>query len=112
MDLDAWRANNPTWSLTLDGYTYRARPVSARAVAEWMVALGNAQPGDGFALFERMFRLAFPWVPSYLWRGDPVKKIMALPPAAFQEVREDFFAHLGAARKPRAPEPNTTTSLT
>jgi hypothetical protein len=112
MDLDAWRAINPTWSLTLDGYTYRARPVSARAVAEWVVALGKATADEQFRLYEKLYRLAFPWVPSYLWRGDPVAKIMALPPAAFVEVKADFFHHLGVAKQTRAPEMSTTTSST
>lgn len=110
MDLDAWRAANlATWSLTLDGYTYHARPVSARAVAALIPAIMAAQPDAQFALYQQLFRLAFPWVPSYVWRGDPVAKIMALEPAAFREVRDDFFGHLGRARKSHAPEMSTTS---
>lgn len=108
MDLDAWRDANPGWSLTLDGYTYRARPVSARAVGALVAALGGATATESFGLYERLFRLAFPWVPSYLWRGDPVSKIMALPPRAFREVRDDFFVHLGAGGKQTAPATSTT----
>ena len=108
MDLDAWRAANPTWSLTLDGYTYRARPVSARAVAELIPAITAAGPAEQLTLFEKLFRLAFPWVPSYVWRGDPVAKIMALPPAAFREVRDDFFVHLGGGGSTHAPAMSTT----
>ena len=108
LDLDAWRRANPTWSLTLDGYTYRARPVSARAVADLMPALTAAGPVAQLKLLERLFRLAFPWVPSYVWRGDPVAKIMALPPAALREVRDDFFGHLGGGGTTHAPETSTT----
>jgi hypothetical protein len=109
VDLDAWRsANQPTWSLTLDGYEYKAHPVSAVAVARLVETLGKAGPSQQLALYRSLFRLAFPWVPSYVWRGDPVAKIMALSPAAFREVRDDFFGHLGAQQKPHAPATSTT----
>ena len=109
MDLDAWRAaNSSTWSVKLDGFEYKARPVSAKAVAELIPALGNATPVQQLKLLSALFRLAFPWVPAYVWRGDPVKKIMALPPAEFREVRDDFFGHLGASGKQPAPATSTT----
>jgi hypothetical protein len=113
MDLDAWRATHPTWSYTDGGYTYRARPVSARAVASLVEKLEAAKtPRQQFTLYERLFRLAFPWVPHYAWRGDPVKKIMALEPIALKAVQADFFRHLGGSGTTRAPETNTTPSLT
>lgn len=108
-DGDAWKERNPAWSVKLDGYVYRARPVSAKAVAGLIETLGGAGPVRQLQLYEKLFRLAFPWVPSYVWRGDPVQKIMALPPAAFREVRDDFFGHLGASETRPAPATNTTT---
>jgi hypothetical protein len=43
---------------------------------------------------------------------DPVKKIMALEPAALKAVQADFFRHLGGSGTTHAPETNTTPSLT
>jgi hypothetical protein len=105
VDLDAWRREHPAWSVTLDGYTYRGRPVSARAVAAMPLGKGPVAEIDAM---ERLFRLAFPWRFSYLWRGDPVKRIMGLDPPAYKAVVQDFFECLGL-RPSQSPRGTSTT---
>jgi hypothetical protein len=108
-DVDEWqRVRQPTWSVTLDGYTYRAHPVSARAVADLVPKLAAAKGAEQFDLLAALYRLAFPWRLSYVWRGDPVKRLMALPLPMFQEVRDDFFVLLGVRKSSNAPATSGT----
>lgn len=100
--------DHQVWTVTLDGFTYRARPVSARAVAEWWLEYSDAKPVQQFALLEQLFRVAFPWRISYTWLGDPVKKIMALPLGEFVKVRADFFGHLGGGWHTSVPATSGT----
>jgi hypothetical protein len=97
------------WSVTLDGLTYRARPVSARYVADWWEKYSGAKGREQFQLLEAVFREAFPWRISYAWLGDPVKKIMALPLAEFMEIRSSFFGHLGGGSRTSVPATSGTT---
>jgi hypothetical protein len=62
-----------------------------------------------------LLRIAFPWRPSYIWRGDPVSIIGAMLPREQAEVLRDFFQSLGVTvRKPTlptSPKTNGTRSL-
>lgn len=107
---DDWRAAHPVWSVTLDGHTYCARPVSARVVVDLVPKLLAADGTEALRWLERLFREAFPWRIEYWWWGDPVKKLFALDAAALREARDDFFGHLGASAAPSVPATNGTTS--
>lgn len=114
-DIDKWRSQKPefdTWSVTLDGYRYVARPVSARKVAEWLPRYLKANGSAQLDLMRELFRIAFPWRMSYVWRGDPVERLMALPLPVFLEVRNDFFVLLGVRKASSAPATSTTSSQT
>ena len=110
VDVDQWRRAHPAWSVTLDGFEFRARPVSARAVAS-VAELFTKSSADQLGAMEQLLRLAFPWRFSYVWRGNPVAKIMALEPSAYREVVTDFFGHLGL-KSATSPSTGGTNSPT
>lgn len=101
---DAWRAGRETWSYTEGGRTWEARPVSALAVADTLTGLDQLSHHAQAARWRKLFRLAFPWSPLYLVlpRFDPVRRILALEPGAYQAVIVDFLLSLGVG----APSPN------
>lgn len=103
-DVDAFQAAHLPWSFTLGGRTFGAKHVSAPRVAKYERKLNDAA-----ALFAKsplranlarytalrwLLRCAFPWRIDYLWRGDPVRLLIHLPPAARTEALKDFFACL------------------
>ncbi|RTL04205.1 MAG: hypothetical protein EKK62_16825 [Acidimicrobiia bacterium] len=94
---DAWRAGRQAWSYTEGGRTWEARPVSALAVADTLTGLDRCSPREQAARWRALFRLAFPWSPLYLAlpQYDPVRRIMALEPGAYQAVIVDFLLCLG-----------------
>lgn len=105
---DAWRAAREPWTYTERGRTWVARPVSAEAVAGAFDRLSK-QRGDLAAERRevgRLLRLAFPWRPSRMWRGDPVRRILALEPGLYQAVIKSFFASLA----PTVGEPTPPTT--
>lgn len=94
---DAWRATREPWRYTEGGRTWTARPVSALAVADTLGGLDHCSPREQASRWRRLFRLAFPWSPLYLLfpQFDPVRRIMALEPGAYQAVIVDFLLCLG-----------------
>lgn len=94
---DAWRAGRQAWTYTEGGRTWEARPVSALAVADTLTGLHECTPREQSARWRRLFRLAFPWNPLYLVfpQYDPVRRILALEPGAYQAVIVDFLLSLG-----------------
>ena len=93
-DADAWRAEHVPWTFTTRGRTYESAPVSVAALQRFFT---NTQGAD-FATQERelrtVLRVAFPWRPSFQWRGDPVRLLMALEPAARRSALADFFGRM------------------
>lgn len=98
---DAWRETRAPWSYTEGGRTWTARPVSALAVADTLAGLDQCSHREQAARWRKLFRLAFPWTPLYLafphW--DPVRKILALEPGAYQAVIVDFLLSLGVGQE-------------
>lgn len=95
--VDSYRAARRTWTLTIDGRTWVARPVSAEAVLAYQGALGGASPDAGWKATLALLRLAFPRRPSYWWRGDPVKafaRVIREAPDAAKAALTDFFPML------------------
>lgn len=104
-DADAWVAAHAPWTVTLEGTTYTAEPVSYPVLLGFQEALHRAErqrdgPGS-LAATRRLWRAAFPWRPSMAWRGDPVARLLRLPPKAHEAALIDFFVFLGV--EPSAP---------
>lgn len=72
-----------------------ARPVSALAVADLLTGIDALDHRAQAIRWRRIFRLAFPWRLAYWWKGDPVRRILALEPGAYQAVIADFLRSLG-----------------
>lgn len=93
---DDFLAAHRPWSFTIGGRTFGARHVSAPSVQRFEQLRAAAKDNvrrQQFALWW-LLRRAFPWRLSYLIRGDPVKIMLRLPPAAQAEALRDFFACL------------------
>jgi hypothetical protein len=115
-----FRAAHRSWSFTIGAgraaRTFTARHVSAVHVMRYQDRLAEAQ-GDRrrqeYAL-RWLLRLAFPWRPSYLTRGDPARLLFALEPAARQAALADFFEALRGGPTTETPPgratPGTTSS--
>ena len=90
---DAYRAAHPPWSITLDGRTYVAAWASVEDVKRFYADKQEAKTDAAVihALY-RLLRVLFPARFVYLVRGDPVRKILALPPPDMHAVVADFFA--------------------
>jgi hypothetical protein len=91
---DAFLAAQAPWQLTTRGKTYTARAVSAPQVARYLAAATGTPAAFKNAL-ESLLREAFPWRPSFRWRGDPVQVILAMPPSQLAATLTDFFASQG-----------------
>jgi len=111
-DADAWRAAREPWSYTEGGRHWVARPVSALALADALQGLQDLSAAEQADRWRRVFRLAFPWRISYWWLGDPVTRIMALEPGAYQATIADFVVHLGAPLPSNALATSGTSSPT
>lgn len=108
-DQDAWEAEHRRWTYTTRGRTYVARDVSVPAVQRCFAAIARGEAADVERELRRLLRLAFPWRPSFWWRGDPVALLMGLNPATRQAALADFFASLrGAATPPAPPTPGSS----
>lgn len=109
---DAWRAGREPWSYTEGGRTWIARPVSALAVADTLTGLDQLGHRAQAARWKALFRQAFPWSPLY-WLFptlDPVRRILALEPVAYQAVIVDFLLSLGVGETPPTPLATSGTS--
>lgn len=108
--LSSWQAARKPFELELYGRWYRARPVSAERVLAYQAALRGASEAQGWAETLKLLRDAFPWRPSYWWRGDPVKlfaRVIKDSPAAAAEALRAFFPLLQGA--PSVPLTNGTS---
>lgn len=106
---DYQRAQEP-WQIELDGTAFTARLVSQQAVFAYWARVEDAQRTLTGAknqevasavlmrvivrALRRLLREAFPWRPSMLVHGDPVRRIFRLDPATFWEAIRDFFESL------------------
>lgn len=110
---DQYREAVRPWVFTVGGRSWEARPVSAEAVLAFHAVIRD-RPGDARAC-ERalltLLRMAFPWRPSFWWRGDPALLLAGLSPAERGEALQDFFGYLeGKTRRPLPPPDQTTSS--
>lgn len=110
LDLDALRASAEPWSFATGGRTYVARPVSVEQVIAYEARIAGASATDVMRARRQLLRLAFPWRPSFMWRGDPVAVICSAPPALHRVVIESFFASLRSW--PPSPVTDATTPST
>jgi hypothetical protein len=111
-DLDAYREAHQPFSFAAGGRRYYARHVSAGQMSAYFRA---AETGD-IAVIEKalraLLRTAFPWRPSFIWRGDPVDLILRrLPPDERRAVMTDFFGFLGVIAKAATPPRMTPGNL-
>jgi hypothetical protein len=96
----SWQAARRPWELEIDGRRWVARPVSAERVMAYQGALIGASVEQGWAETLKLLRDAFPWRPSYVWRGDPVKafaEVIRVAPDAATEALQSFFPLLRGA---------------
>jgi len=129
---DDFRAALRPWHFTVGGETWEARPVSAPAVLAFHARFQEIAEKEGAALvqagadmeaikrvrrqaerfrheaIETLLRRAFPRRFSFQWRGDPVKKLLALDPPVRNATLADFFGW-AAERAGIAPPPTPTT---
>lgn len=113
-NVDAFREAHRPWSFTIGGKTFGARHVSA-VHCQQFDRLRRDAGGDAKKHLRAIWwilRRAFPWRFSYMLRGDPVKIILALEPAARGEAMADFFVSLQGL-SPATPQktPNGTRSF-
>jgi hypothetical protein len=84
----------------LAGIVHQAVPVSAEAVVRYRRAIAAAATdADRERALHRFWSLAFPLSWAILWTGNPVRKILALPPAERNRLLSDFLLSLVAARR-------------
>lgn len=106
-NVDAFREAHRPWAFAAGARTYEARHVSAPAVVDFHARFHAATTErERVRAIQQLLRLAFPRRLSYRWRGDPVRMILALEPAAQREALTDFFACL-EGRSPSSPLPTT-----
>lgn len=91
-DVDAWQQSQQRWGVRLDGREFFARPVSAPAVLAAQLEMHGAGPKREREILLGLLRLAFPWRPSMIWLGNPVRMLNDLPPDAWRQVLRSFFA--------------------
>lgn len=119
-----YEAAQTPWQVELGGRVFTARLVSQEQLLGYNARVERAALAPGrlttdpelqqaiearmlAGAFRWLLRQAFPWGPTMLVRGDPVRRFFALPPAAFRAAREDFFASLARAHA-TAPDPRPT----
>jgi hypothetical protein len=94
-DVDAYRAAHRPWEFRHQGRTFIARHVSApdcQRFDGWMATATRERQRQ--TAIRWILRRAFPWRPSYLLRGDPVRILLALEPAERMTALRDFFGRL------------------
>lgn len=110
LDLQALREAHQPWSFAAGGRSYVARPVSIEQVIAYEGECVGASPTALLAARRKLLRIAFPWRPSFLWRGDPVALIMGATPRVHQALISDFFVSLRLPAEPTAPMTRSTGS--
>ena len=94
-DVDAFRDAHRPFGFSAGGRSFESQHVSAPAVAAFFAAFQIARTeADRARALTKILRLAFPMRLSYRWRGDPVRILLALEPAARNEALLSFFEHL------------------
>lgn len=109
----SWHAARRVWTLEIDGRQWVARPVSLPDVITYQTKLLTATAAEGWELTAALLRLAFPWRPSFWWRGDPVAAFRQLArdyPDAARQAMVDFFPCLTGTPNLRAPVTDGTIS--
>lgn len=107
-DADAYRAAREPFVLVAGGRYHTARPVSAELVIATRPDLASNDPATQRRALVRLLRAAYPWRPTMLWRGDPVRVLMRLDLATRQEALRRFFRYLGGGGSSPAPETSGT----
>jgi hypothetical protein len=103
-DVDKFRESHRPWEFHIGAQTFTARHVSTPAVLAFHADFNGAgNERDRLRALRRLLRQAFPWRPSYLGRGDPVRMLLYLEPAARSEALDSFFESL-KARPSTAPQ--------
>lgn len=111
VNLDELRAAATPWQFVAGGRTYEARPISVEQVIVYEGAIVGASPAVVLRARRTLLRRAFPWRPSFVWRGDPVDMICGAPPALHQALMADFFVSLRSSSPPAAaPTPTPPSS--
>lgn len=110
-DADAWLEARRPWELRLAGKVWRAAWVSPATVMAFQSAVKVADDDqvDRVAQAEALrvlLRAMFPPRWRYVWRGDPVRLILALDEPAQGAILRDFFESLAVAWT--LPLPGTT----
>lgn len=108
-NVDDFRAAHRPWIFTVGGRSFVARHVSAPQIFRYQDRMKEAgiRTARIEAAIRWLLRLAFPWRPSYLLRGDPARIILRLEPAARTAALADFFAALRGDETPAQGEPQT-----
>lgn len=88
------------WAVTLGGRRFQGRPLSGEAVRQYERRTA-ADPTQQEAALFRLLRLAFPLRWAVVWRGDPTRKLMAMPPSERSAVLRDFFGSRRSSPCPR-----------
>lgn len=109
LDLHALREAHRPWEFTAGRRTYVARPVSIEQVIAYEEECIGASPAALMRARRKLLRVAFPWRPSFVWRGDPVALIMGAAPREHHALVTDFFASLRLPVEPTAPPPTSST---
>lgn len=114
------------WTLTVSGETWQGRPLSAEAVRRFLRMLADGRPEDAAIgwLLRRSFPLSWRSVLAHLWRGDPVRKVvadplrvmrvqafLALPKEVEEPVVEDEWDRLRRLQQDPVKEPGPRVTL-
>lgn len=98
----------PGWTVQIGGIRYQGKPVSGEAVKRFQAAFraaGDDQAKQTAAVFA-LLRCAFPLSWAALWKGDPVRRILASPLCA--EYLESFYGSLPSSRSRHGSRMNGT----
>lgn len=90
-NVDALKQSWTPWTLTLGGVTYTERPVSVEQVRRFWRGMESPEERVRAKAVKGLLRTAFPWRPHYVWKGDPVRRFLALDPPIQAKALQDFF---------------------
>lgn len=109
-DLDAYRAAHELWTFTANRRAYVSRPVSAEHMLTYQRKIAGATPERQLLALRWLFRQAFPWRPSFMWRGDPVQILMrGTRPGERDQILADFFVSLAGSPPLQRENPTNGT---
>jgi hypothetical protein len=103
--------------LSIKGRTYTGRILSLEQFAPfepYLTRMSDPTSPMGasqIAAFVAVYlRTVFPWQARYLWQGDPVTHLRALPWGELLEVLQGFFAAQVASMAPTLPTNGRTSA--